>query len=345
MNLLELLQEAGIDPGRKVASTRGGEFQSSCPACGGTNRFIIHPNDQREKCIGSYWCRRCEIGGDAIQFCKDFLGMSFEEATARVNAVIPNRRSYIPCLPPKRKPPPFVTVEQPPALWMEKAARFVDWAHENIFEQEYQLSWLANRGIPVESVKKYKVGWNPEPFWREKAEWGIEVEKNDVEPSTKLFLPKGIVIPTLDNFGVVRIKIRNTDYDPLNKESKKYQAITGSMRGLNLVGDTKNNVMLVVESEFDTLALDFVCGDFAFAVSVGSNTKNPDNSTNYLALKVAHLLICYDNDDGGLEMWRKWKALYPHAKAYPTPIGKDVGEAFAKGLNLREWISTALYQS
>lgn len=341
MILLELAEQIGLSP-KKVASTDGGEYKCPCPKCGGRKRFIIHPNKPQKNCVGSYWCRDCDAHGDSITFCREFLGLSFEDAAKRVNATIPDKPNYPAHLLSRSQEPLFESVEKPPALLVEKAALFVNWANENIFEQKYQLSWLANRGISVEAVKKYKIGWNPEPFWREKAEWGIEEEKKEGDPPKKFILHKGIVVPTFEKSDPVRIKVRNADYDPKEENSKKYLAVAGSMKGLNLVGDTKNNVMLVVESEFDALALDHACGDFAFAVSIGSNTKNPDSFTNYLARRIEQLLVCYDNDEGGIAMWEKWRKLYPHAKSYPTPIGKDVGEAVSKGLNLREWIKEAL---
>jgi hypothetical protein len=126
-------------------------------------------------------------------------------------------------------------------------------------------------------------------------------------------------------------------------ESKfsKYIALSGSMNGLNIIGNTINPVMVVVESELDAYAVDFACGDFAFAVAVGSNTKNPDNVTDYLAQK-KHLLICRDNDDAGKTMFYKWHKLYMHASDYPTPIGKDIGEAIQQDLDIRKWLLEAL---
>lgn len=342
MILLELAKQIGLEP-EKVASTDGGEYKCPCPKCGGRKRFIIHPNKRKKNCIGSYWCRDCAAHGDTITFCREFLGLSFEDAAKRAQATLPDKSNFFPLLLSRRQESLFKSVEKPPALWVEKAALFVKWASENIFEQKDQLSWLANRGIPVEAVMKYRIGWNPKYFWIEKCEWGISEDINEKCSSKgKFTLHKGIVIPTFENADPVRIKVRNTDYDPQNENSKKYLAVAGSMKGLNLVGNAKNNIMLVVESELDALALDHVCGDFAFAVSIGSNTKNPDSFTNYLARRVESLLICHDNDEGGMAMWEKWKKLYPHARPYPTPIGKDIGEAVIAGLNLRKWVKKAL---
>ena len=77
--LIELIQSAGINA-KKTSSTKGGEFHSACPDCGGRDRFTIWPE------IGRYWCRQCKKSGNAIQFCRDFMGMSFQEACLRVES-------------------------------------------------------------------------------------------------------------------------------------------------------------------------------------------------------------------------------------------------------------------
>ena len=110
------------------------------------------------------------------------------------------------------------------------------------------------------------------------------------------------------------------------------------MNGLSLIGSTQHKIMVVVESELDAYALHHAAHDVACVVAVGSNIKNPDYVTDYHAKKAASLLICHDNDDAGKSMLVKWKNLYKHAKSYSTPMGKDVGEAVQKGLDIRQWL-------
>jgi hypothetical protein len=78
----------------------------------------------------------------------------------------------------------------------------------------------------------------------------------------------------------------------------KYEAISGSMNGLSIISTSKQaKTVVVVESELDAYAVDFVAHDFACTIAVGSNIKNPDNVTDRLARKAQHLLICHDNDE------------------------------------------------
>lgn len=77
MNLLRLAEELGLEP-RKTSNKGGGEYHSPCPSCGGKDRFILWPAK------GQYWCRQCEKSGDAIQFCRDFQGLSFRSACIKL---------------------------------------------------------------------------------------------------------------------------------------------------------------------------------------------------------------------------------------------------------------------
>ena len=67
---------------KKVAATHGGEYAGPCPACGGEDRFRIWP-EQREG-QGSWWCRGCNQGGDAISYLMQMEGMDFKSAARAV---------------------------------------------------------------------------------------------------------------------------------------------------------------------------------------------------------------------------------------------------------------------
>lgn len=333
MTLLELAHQIGIRP-KWVASTAGGEFHSSCPQCGGTDRFYIQPYRQMYNCIGSYCCRRCGIYGNAIQFARQFLNLSFQEAATTVNAVIKETPWYD---FKQLYEPQASTIKNLPTLWQEQATAFIEQAHTLLLHQPDVLDFLAHRGLPLEAVQKYKFAWSDNNEFLLRSSWGLDEQCADGKPR-KLWIPKGLVIPTRQADGkVVRMKVRRFDWKD-NDKLPKYIAISGSMNGLNIIGDRKLPCMIIVESELDAYAIDYTAHDHMCAVAVGSNIKNPDNITDYYAKKASHLLICHDNDPAGIQMLKKWKHLYPHARAFPTPIGKDIGEAIQQGLNIREWL-------
>lgn len=80
-DLLNAARRRNLSP-KKVASTNGGEYACACPKCEGKDRFRIWPNATNG---GRYWCRQCGTSGDLIQFLRDFLGMSFQDAKSQIH--------------------------------------------------------------------------------------------------------------------------------------------------------------------------------------------------------------------------------------------------------------------
>ena len=335
MTLLELMHQTGIKP-KWAASTNGGEYHSACPACGGKDRFYIQPHRQMNNCIGSYRCRQCGTHGDSIEFARQFLHYSFQEAAQALNTVM-RSKTTLPIFNTLRAHKAAV-LRNPPSEWMMKATALAEQTHESLLRNEEYLTYLEARGLPLDAVAHYKLGWIDNNLFLPRTSWGLEEQfKQDGKPSS-LWIPKGLVIPSIDQKGsVIRLKIRRSDW---NEEDTlpKYAAISGSMNGMTIVGSPKFSTMVVVESELDAYAIDYAVGDLVCAVAVGSNIKNPDNVTDRLAKNAERLLICHDNDDAGEKMLKKWKTLYSHATGYPTPYGKDIGEAIQKGLKIRNWL-------
>jgi hypothetical protein len=336
MNLIKLAEQAGLRP-RYVASTEGGEYHSPCPLCGGKDRFIMHSNKKMDKCVGSYFCRRCGKNGDSIQFCREFLGIhDFREAAEYAGAVLEEKDwcGSVAFLFPKFN---GTFLDLPPKAWIERARNLVEEAQANILQQLGVLDNLRQRGLPIDAVKEYKIGWVPVEKHEKGLSWGLK-------PEDKIWLSEGILVPSIERDGtVVRLKIRRKNWRYADK-LPKYAAVTGSMKGLTVIGDRKKPVLIVVESELDAYAVHYAAKDFACVIAIGGSTKNPDPLTDDLVRKKKHVLFCHDNDEVGKEVLQKWQNFYTHVRAYPTPIGKgkDIGEAIHQGLNLRAWLIDAL---
>jgi len=69
--ITEILKDRGFTLKKKTSQ----EYSCPCPFCGGTDRFIIWPGEDKAHCI-----RGCGWKGDDIQLLRDLDGMSFEEA-------------------------------------------------------------------------------------------------------------------------------------------------------------------------------------------------------------------------------------------------------------------------
>lgn len=79
MNVLDLISQYVT---LTKASSSSEEFCGPCVFCGtGTDRMRVWPQSGAE---GRYWCRQCNRKGDAIQFLRDYHGLSFHEAKQRV---------------------------------------------------------------------------------------------------------------------------------------------------------------------------------------------------------------------------------------------------------------------
>jgi len=124
-DLLEFCKQVGLEP-KRVASTHGGEYKSPCPECFGTDRFTVWPNRQYKSCVGGYFCRHCNKGGDSIQFCRVFLGMTWDQAVTATRATVQLDWKHQRLTHPK--PPQFKATIAPSGVWQKRVEKLVCWA-------------------------------------------------------------------------------------------------------------------------------------------------------------------------------------------------------------------------
>jgi len=360
MNVLDLAQ-ARVQM-RKAAMTHGGEWQGPCPACGGENRFHVWPlqNDGD----GAYWCRQCGLHGDAIQFLRDFEGLGFREACARLGVQRAERdRATAPpsqARPPSR--PEFVPAEPeaPPEAWQAKAWAFVRWASDHLRHNDEALAWLHARGLEADAACACWLGWNPgeegRDLYRPRKAWGLaEALRDDGRPRA-LWLPRGLVIPCigqtdprLDPAGgrrsegddvaaaapsILRIRIRRPDGEP------RYYVLPGSA-ATTMVCHPERRAFVVVESELDAIAVASAC-PLAGAVALGSVAAKPDRAATRLLAGALQILNALDYDAAGARAMAWWKDTFPRCDRWPAPAGKDPGEAVRLGMDLDRWVRAGL---
>ncbi|MCX5876626.1 MAG: CHC2 zinc finger domain-containing protein [Deltaproteobacteria bacterium] len=342
MTLLELL------PGqlKRVSASKGGEYHGPCPLCGGTDRFHVWP-EQGEH--GSWWCRGCAKGGDAIQYLRDIEGMGYKAACARLG-VEPQAAPAANQIPAQRQAQTFTPtqVSAPEDVWSTKAGAFVKYCHEQLLNNPDQLTWLAQRGIDAVQVVKFRLGFNPANAWRERTAWGLPVElKPETGKPKKLWLPLGLVIPVLADGLVVQLRIRRPDGD------LRYFVVPGSNRA-PLITRRDAEAFVVVESGLDAILLDGLAGDLVGVVAMGNDSAKPSADLFPLLAQAAHLSICLDSDatrknptTGKMEspgakssLW--WLSQFRQAERIPVIGGKDPGDAFKAGVDLRAWVLAGL---
>lgn len=337
MNIKDLVEEVGYAPKRK-ATCHGGEFCCPCPFCkDGDDRFLIWPqrhNKNGEYQGGRYSCRVCGRYGDAISFLCDLQRLNYREACAKLQ-IAPKQRTSIK-LERREITPPLV--ENPPETWQQKATLFVDWCHIQLMNNPVALNSVKERGLLLETVIKFKLGCNPQDFFRERPDWGVAEKLKDDGKTCKLWLPAGITIPTISTEGKVnKIKIRRLKWQEGDKWPK-YVEVSGSKQSPSTYGNTALSTVLVLESELDALLIQQEIGDLIYCVALGGSTKPLDAQTDLLLKETPLILFLPDFDEAGAIAWVKWKKKFPRIHRVLTPLEKSAGDAFLAGVNLREWI-------
>ncbi len=338
MDLIDLAYEAGLEP-RRTSSHGGGEYHTGCPQCHeGDDRFMIWPNAPSTNCAGRYWCRQCNAKGDTIKFCINFLGLSFQEACAKLDVTVTEspRRPIL-----KSSIASLKLAVAPPTAWQEKAGSFVEWCHQELLENPKALKKLYNRGFTDTTISHFKLGYCPIDTWRSYSDWGLDTElKTDGKPR-KIWLPYGLVVTWFDTHGnVLKINIRRLQW---HKEDKygKYIKIPGSVNSPAIYGDSSLPCGLILESEFDALLIQQEAGDMTFCIANGGSSQPLDLGTHRLIRKTPLILFCPDVDMAGAKFFQRLQKTYKHGVLWPAPIGKSPGDAFEQGIDLRQWILEA----
>ena len=330
MRLLELAQDFGLNL-KKNSSCKGGEYHSACPNCReGVDRFIVWP------ALNRYWCRRCDVSGDAIQFCRNFLGMSFKEAcykTNEANRIVKDYEHY------RFVQENFITAAEPTEEWQNKAKAFVEWSYKKLSQSSIVIEALLKRGLNEMTINKFKLGYCANDFYRDRENWGLPREVKENGKEKRLWLPHGLVIPTMSlRNQVFKLKIRRQQWHE-GDHSPKYVEISGSMQSPSIYGTNEHKVTIVVESELDAMLIQQEASDICFCIATGGVSKKPDLRCDRLLKETKLILWCLDNDEAGKNAAFWWRNAYRHLKFWPIPIGKSPGNAFVDhGINLREWI-------
>lgn len=338
MKLISLLEQDGITA-RKVAGTHGGEWASACPMCGGEDRFRSWP-EQGES--GAWWCRGCNKGGDLIQYMREVRGLSFGDACRRLG--IEQERSMLPDWEGRRRSEGWKPREARMPLfgqWQQKTQVLIGWAQEQLWDNTGKevLDWLkAERGFSGETIKAFHLGWIPSDLYRERKAWGLPEERRDDGKPKRLWIPRGLVIPHLEDGDIVKIKIRRPDpnADP------RYYVLPGSgTKAMAIHSDAKG--VAVLESELDAILLHQEAGDLAAAVALGSASAKPDRETAELLIQAEQILVALDADEAGAkEAWRWWTRSMQGSRRWPPIGGKDLGDMQKAGVNIRAWVLAAL---
>lgn len=370
------------DVADKIISISGGkELRGPCPACGGTDRFGVWP--QQNKGMGSFYCGRgrmgghgCGLGGDAIEYLRRFRNMSYKQACGYLGieekGTGGNHYRYdTPRMPrqyresatrfrPETKGFPEEVVD--PRMWHEHGMKFVNNCHEALLQRPMAIAYLMARGISRKSIEKYRLGFHYgetrngkefAPSFRPWPSWGLKAEKKPgTDKHRMIVLPAGIVIPSIIDGFLRGITIRLIKPDPQSPK-KKYHYVRGGVRDTWL-SNPHARAFVLQEAMLDCIAVDDAAGDLVGTIGLGTTDAKPDARATK-ALKGATIILgALDFDTPrinertgkeeapGRDASEWWKKQYGQFRRFPVPVGKDAGEAFQEGVDLREWVLLGL---
>ena len=355
----------------EAVKRQGGAWNGPCPLCGGepgkSDRFMIWPDRAEnlgEVCAqngikGIWSCRQCGASGDTIAYLTKVDGMDFRAALAELG--IEGRRSSF----RRRRAPAEPRREiarwepqqwpEPTETWCEYAEKLLVEAEAGIWDEPAALAWLTQRGIGEEAVRAYRIGYlraesgrYPGRF-RARAALGLPPRMgDDGKEHTRIFIPRGIVIPTLGADGrVLNLRIRRHKQD-LRERSPKYLELEGSCKAPLLLSSSRPAplaVYFVVEAELDAILIHYVTGGVVGSLAVRTNRGKPDTHAHERLRQAVRIGIALDYDGPGAEGVEFWERHYPASLRWPTPEGKDPGDAFRLGVDIRDWVDACLPDS
>jgi hypothetical protein len=335
MTIIELIQSDGFFT-KGVGATGGGEYAGPCPWCGGKDRFRCWPNQGE---AGKYWCRGCGRSGDAIQYLRDYRRLTYPEACQFLGRE-PIRSTLAGTWPPDRPAWEPRAASFPGDLWRAKARRLTEEAARNLSTPVGQAAraFLEDRGLTRETVQGFRLGWVAADRYEPPAAWGLAATLKDNGKPRQLWIPKGLTIPLVAGDQVMRVRIRRPEGDP------RYYIVRGSSMRAVVLGDGQE-VAAVVESELDALLLYQEAGDLVNVVALGNAQARPDqDAANFLSRSRLILVVLDADQAGARESWHWWKDHYHQAHRWPPIQGKDPGEMWAAGVDLRAWVQAGLME-
>lgn len=354
---------------RDGAKEHGSEINGPCPWCGGTDRFIIWREKregtgktcQEHNIPGTFWCRQCLKGGDALAYLMEADGMDFVTACAELGIPVKSDHASFATRKPSRgfdeseerelaKKASFVGKQptQTNDTWQDHATRMARACIDNLPGQSGAFyvypegspraghaltasEWLRIRhGITLAMASHYCLGYLPGEkgktwAFRSLASFGQDPYFNkDGKLVRSLAIPRGITIPTFLSGKVAMLRIRRHDADAAADGKGKYHEIKYGAKDINFrldAADRGSLAYFIVESELDALLIHAMAGGTVGVVAMRNATNRPDEMSHVRLNRANRIIVSLDNDDAGRNGVKWWLSQYPQAIDYPPPSG------------------------
>ena len=324
-----------------------------CPMHGGE-----HPNFAITR-DGKHWrCWSCGASGDVFDYLAKRENITLAEAARRLDPSAGNG-SRKPAGKPQQQPamPPPAPAWQDPA-WQSSVDDVVHQAEALLWSKDGRLAldWLRARGLEDNTIRRFRIGFNPWDYTTEP----IEVLGPDKRNCPQgLWVRRGIVIPWIhpaswyserdDKIGNpgprwVGVNIRRLAADFGEPNKPKYQCLQESERGNPYPwpeASAPGEPALLCEGEFDSLLAFQEVGDLLNVTTFGGAGQTRETAAARAFLSVApDWLLSFDHDDAGDTAARAMARRSPrrcHRLVLPDGC-KDVTDLWRSGRSVRDWL-------
>ena len=313
---------------RRVSSR---EWAGPCLRCGGRDR--LHVQEDR------WFCRSCSpTWRDAVGYLGEIRGMPWRDAYAYLG-LERQERDWIPVL--RRPAPPRV----PSAEWRLAAQEVCLRAAAAIWTPVGQeaLNYLRGRGLRDETIRTWGLGYLGRG-WHS----GLRCAG------------AAVLIPWWAGAELWQVKLRFLDpiitrdgdelrYLPLTwgrDDTRRDTAPAGQPHLFGADGLAGRDVAILVEGEGDAILLAQEVGNLVGVATLGSCSAPVSHHAAAALLAVARIILAYDTDTPGQDGAAARRRQFPCFEATEIPIrppaGKDIGDFYQAGGDLREWVRTIL---
>jgi DNA primase len=188
------------------------------------------------------------------------------------------------------------------------------------------LSYLRKRGFADKTIRAVRLGYIPEELREAPEMWGLPAEHKPI------WTPRGIAIPWRAAGSIWRLNIRRPSGKP------KYIGPAGSANGLyGADGLYPGRPAVIVEGEFDAMAVAQEAGDLVAAVATGSTCGARHSRWVRLLAAAPWVLVAYDNDDAGQRAADWWFKSLPRARCLVPE--SDPADMLQTGRDVRAWVA------
>ncbi|GAB6059339.1 DNA polymerase [Desulfonatronum parangueonense] len=297
-----------------------------CPLCGGTDRFCYSPTpDNKPDAIqvnGLFYCRQCGFKGHGNYLFDILRGQkspSKSQEARPIQAI-------------SKKAPPIPIFKAIDPQWQKKALFYLENGLEAV--NGFNKAIFEHRGINEQTAKLFKIGINCKNNTRF---FNYEsVENSQV-------LEPGIIIPYFRDNQLYHVQVRHF----FEEDGKKYSNLSGGNAHPYLLpnNNASLNKFMIVESALDAIMMYQHAGDLIRPIALGSTNNLIDKHVHDLLKNSDLVLLCLDNDEPGQQAAQFHAKVYDQSRIIIPPFGKDPGDYFSMGGNIRDWVQSILHGS